>query len=135
MQRDLRRYGSDPFNLPFHFFRIVVLCRDYECGELYMTFVFDGRFDKFFNGVEFALNVTVKLVRKSFQIDIQSIDVRQKFIGVLSDETAVGHNDGFQSGFMQQLGSVPNKLKTHSWFVIGKCNTDVSRFLPAQINC
>ena len=67
--------------------------------------------------------------------DIQSIDVRQKFIGVLSDETAVGHNDGFQSGFMQQLGSVPNKLKTHSWFVIGKCNTDVSRFLPAQINC
>ena len=99
-----------------------------------MTFVFDGRFDKFLNGIKLAFNVTVKLVGKSFQIDIQSIDVRKEFIGILSNETAVGHNHGFQSGFMEKFRGVSNKLKTHRRFVVSKSNTDISGFLLTQVN-
>lgn len=60
--------------------------------------------------------------------------MRKEFISVLPDETSVSYNDGLQSGFMQQLGCISNKFKTHRRFVISKCNAYISGFLLAQVN-
>ena len=48
------------------------------------------RFDEFLTGVEIVSNAAKKLVLKQFQIDIQNVDVRYNFIGILSNEAAVG---------------------------------------------
>ena len=130
MQRDLLPASSvqrsNPCRLLLHFFFRIIFRRYNQRRQLHMAVHARPLNKRLYLRKTSPAVPGIILLRKSLQINIHRVNIRQNLLQHWKLCCPVRHQHGFQSLRMRQLPGVPHIFIADQRLVIGKSNPDIS---------
>ena len=124
MEHDLRIHRRDPLRLLFHLFLRIILSRNDQGRQFYMT-VFRCPADKSFHSLQIPAQLPVICFREPFQINVHRINIRKEFFQHENLCRAVCDKYILHSPLPDQLCRIPDKFISDKRFIVGVCHSDI----------
>ena len=125
MKRDFFIKRRNPLCLLLHLLCPVILPRNDQRSQLHMT-IPRRPGNKRLHRLQVSPNLPVILLCKPLQINIHSINKRQKLLQHPNLRRPVGHQHIVHAVLLHQPGRIPHILPAHQRLIVGKCHPCVS---------